>query len=50
MAQLTEIQKYELVNACDTAEELSKAILALADENGLIQGRSRSFGAAKMAI
>ena len=46
---LTELERYETVNACETADDLSKAILSMADANGMIQGRSRSFVASKMA-
>ena len=47
---LTDIQKYDLVNSCETADDLSKAILAMADENDIIHGRSRTFTASKMAV
>lgn len=46
---MTDLEKYELVNSCETIEELQAAILKLADENGVIQGKSRIFNAAKMA-
>jgi len=43
------LQIYDRVNQCETLEELSQVILELADENGEIRGRERSFDAAKMA-
>jgi hypothetical protein len=39
-----------MVNAAETGEQLSAAILAIANqETGMIKGRSREFSAAKMA-
>lgn len=46
---MNDLEKYELINSCETTEELQAAILKLADENGVIQGRSKSFKAAIMA-
>lgn len=43
------LEKYELVNKCETIEELESAVKALAGEDGLIQGRTRKFDANKMA-
>ena len=44
------LQKYELVNACETAEQLANAIKQIANpETGLIQGRKREFSADRMA-
>ena len=37
------LEKYQKVNACETAEELKKVILSFADEDGLIQGRRNKF-------
>lgn len=46
---MTELEKFQAVNKCETIEELEQAILSFADEDGLIQGRTRQFSAAKMA-
>jgi len=46
---MTDLEKYDLVNNCETLEELEAIILKLADEYGVIQGRSHSFNAKKMA-
>lgn len=40
---------YELVNKCQTLQELAKAIEYIAkDNNGFINGRTRTFNAEKM--
>ena len=45
---MTELEKYELVNKCETVEELAKAILVVS--GGIeIEGRSRKFDAEKMS-
>ena len=46
---MTDLEKFQLVNKCETAQELSDAILAFADDYGMIQGRIRAFNASKMA-
>jgi len=46
---MTDLEKYNLVNSCETTKELQNAILAFADEDGSIMGRSRPFSAEKMA-
>ena len=43
------LEIYELVNKCETLEELSKVILEIGGESGLIQGRTKVFDANKMA-
>jgi len=40
---------YDKVNKCETLDELADVILECADENGNIQGRTKSFNAKKMA-
>jgi hypothetical protein len=47
---MTELQKYKLVNQCETPLELENAIAKFADSEGLIQGRQRKFDAGKMII
>ena len=42
--------KWERVNKCETVEELKQCILDFADEDGMIQGRTRKFEAKKMVI
>lgn len=46
---MTELEKYELINSCESVTELEKAILMLADENGYIKGRQSSFRADLMS-
>lgn len=46
---MTDLEKYEAVNACETLGSLAQVILSFADENGMIQGRTRQFNAKKMA-
>lgn len=46
---MTDLEKYNLVNNCETPEELEAAILALANDQGVIQGKTRIFNARKMA-
>ncbi len=43
------LQNYENVNQCETLEQLSKIILELADEDGMIQGRFNKFDAKRMS-
>lgn len=40
---------YDQVNGCETLKELADVIRSLADEQGMIQGRSRKFKAEQMA-
>jgi len=47
---MTDLEKYELVNKCETIEELQAAIQLLANKNGMISGRARMFNAAIMAL
>jgi hypothetical protein len=47
---MTELQKYELVNQCETQAQLSDVITKFADSEGMIQGRQRKFDAGKMII
>jgi hypothetical protein len=46
---MTELEKYQKVNECETFGELALAIESFADETGTIQGRSRKFDAKMMA-
>jgi len=46
---MTELEKFQAVNACETAEELAEVVLSFADSEGLIKGRSRMFDAQRMA-
>ena len=45
---MTELEKYEAVNKCETFEEFEKVLLSFADESGRIQGNSKTFDANKM--
>lgn len=46
---MTDLEKYEAVNKCETIDELTAVIRSFADENGMIQGRLRKFKAERMA-
>lgn len=46
---MSDLEKYERVNRCETLAELQKCILDFADENEEIQGRTRNFDAKKMS-
>ena len=45
---MTELEKYELVNSCETIKELQDAILKIG-ESGMIEGREKIFDSEKMA-
>ncbi len=40
---MTELEKYEAVNKCETFEDFEKVLKSFADEEGRIQGRTRTF-------
>lgn len=42
-------EKYDMVNKCQTLEELALIIITFGDEDGMIMGRSRAFNAVQMA-
>jgi hypothetical protein len=44
---MEELEKYELINKCETDNELAQAILLLSDEEGMIKGRNKAFNAIK---
>lgn len=44
------VKIWEAVNSCETSRELSIIILLLADDEGMIQGRTKKFNATKMNI
>jgi hypothetical protein len=46
---MTDLEKYEKVNSCETLLELASTIEGFADDEGFIQGRSRKFSANLMA-
>jgi len=46
---MTDLEKYQRVNSCETIEELQQCILDFADDAGMIQGRTRKFIADSMA-
>jgi hypothetical protein len=46
---MTELEKYEAVNKCETFEELANMIESFADEDGMIQERVNKFDATEMA-
>lgn len=43
-----ELEKFKRVNHCETIEELKQCLLDFADDEGMIQGRTRKFNAEKM--
>ena len=45
---MTDLEKYEAVNKCETLEELAECILSFANK-GLIKGRTKIFNAGMMA-
>lgn len=47
---MTELEKYQAVNQCETAEELGNVISKLADSEGKIQGRVKEFDSITMLI
>ena len=47
---MTELEKWQAVNQCETQVQLADLITQFSDENGMIQGRERKFVASKMII
>ncbi len=47
---MTELQKWQAVNECETTMRLGNLILLFADQDGMIQGREKKFDAEKMAM
>ena len=47
--KIIDLTRYETVNKCETIQELAQAIMSFANEEGMIQGKSREFNASKMA-
>lgn len=45
---MTDLEKFQKVNASETIEDLCQCILDFADEDGQIQGRTRTFDAQRM--
>ena len=46
---MTREEKYDAVNKAETLDELADVIESFADEDGMIQGRTRKFRASMMA-
>ena len=46
---MTDLDRFKLVNRCETLEELAAAIIVVADGENNIQGRLRTFNARLMA-
>ena len=46
---LTELHKYQMVNAASTLEELANVVERIGDENGVIMGRSFPINAIELA-
>lgn len=47
---MTELQKWQAVNQCETQAQLADLISKFADKEGMIHGRERKFDASKMII
>lgn len=47
---MTELQKWQEVNQCETQAQLADLLSKFADSEGMIQGRERKFDASKMII
>ena len=47
--EMTDLEKYKRVNKCETLEELAGIIIMFAEDDGMIQGRTRRFSAHQMA-
>jgi hypothetical protein len=47
---MTELQKWQAVNQCETQSQLADLISKFADSEGMIHGRERKFDASKMII
>ena len=45
---LSELEKYELVNSCESITEFVDVLRALGDSDGFIEGKSRKFITEKM--
>lgn len=46
---MTDLEKFQAVNKCETIKELEALIMNFADEDGFIRGRTRFFNASQMA-
>ena len=46
---MTELEKFQLINSCETIDELTEAIYKIADDSGNIMGRTRLFNAVTQA-
>lgn len=46
---MTELQRYEAVNKAETLQELAEVIRSFANDEGIIEGRTRGFDAERMA-
>lgn len=49
MKNKEKLKIWKKVNKCKTLKSLSKVILSLADDDGMIQGRIRKFNAKRMS-
>jgi len=48
---MTDLEKFQLINSCETGADLKEAIVKLADPaTGRIQGRIKDFNADRMSI
>lgn len=45
---MTELEKWQQVNQCESSLGLALLIMSFADEEGMIQGRERKFDASRM--
>jgi hypothetical protein len=47
---MTELEKWQSVNRCETQAQLADLITKFSDSEGMIQGRVKKFDASKMII
>jgi hypothetical protein len=47
---MEDLQKWQMVNQCETGKALADLILEFADSDGMIQGRERKFSAKEMSL
>lgn len=45
---MTELEKFKLINQCETPDELTQAVLDISEDD-IIVGRSKSFNATSMS-
>ncbi len=46
---MKDLERYKIINSCETFKELQKAIVEISDVNNYIYGKTKLFDANKMA-